>query len=62
MSAYKSIEERNAYERDVERLKNLGVAGYIAEVAVDHVDIFKVEALVLARSCPVELALQIARQ
>ena len=46
---------------DVQRLIDLGATSYVAEAMFDQVDIDKVEALVLVRNCPIELALRIAR-
>ena len=43
-----------------DRLRALGVDEADAERLADGVDVYKVEALVLVRRCPLDLALRIA--
>lgn len=60
MSAVETIYQQ--VENDlITRLTSVGVTSYVAEVMWDQVNVDKVEALVLARSCPPHLAIQIAR-
>lgn len=47
-------------QTDRARLHKIGFSVHFADMFVGHVDVDKVESLVLARNCPLQLAARIA--